>query len=97
MSQITTSQDQDALLGAMRAAATEEFEGIELVTRAAVRDFAGRLQRRLTSLSDGLAKRGRCLCDPPAPAGAGELAHTNMDCPAGFALKIARVIADETE
>jgi hypothetical protein len=62
---------------------------------AALTVRAERWQRTLSSIARQKAKAGDCVCPEKCGEDAGELQHSNPDCPVAIYLHIARLVMED--
>jgi hypothetical protein len=48
-------------------------------------------------MAASVAERGGCQCEPPCPPDAGEMNHSEPDCPVLLYLRLSRLMQDEAE
>jgi hypothetical protein len=54
-----------------------------------------RWQRTFKSIAQGKAQKGKCVCPEKCGEAAGELDHSNPDCPVAIYLKVARLLEED--
>jgi hypothetical protein len=62
---------------------------------AALTVRAERWQRTFNSIARQKAKAGDCVCPEKCREDAGELRHSNPDCPVAIYLKVARLVRED--
>jgi len=74
-----------------------EFQARQMEAKAAVVAFAEGWARTLKGMAASVAERGGCQCEPPCRPDAGEVNHSEPDCPVLLYLRLSRLMQDEAE